>query len=187
LNLRKIIAQEMVSLDGFFAGPNGELDWFVWDEVLKDYSISTLSVVDTLLFGRVTYELMAGYWPSATEEDPVITKGMNSLQKIVFSKSLKSADWNNSRLVREVIPEEIMQLKQQSGKDMVIYGSGTLVSAFANLGLIDEYRFIVNPVVLGSGKPLFKGFKDRFNLKLLEARTLGSENVLLSYQPVKAK
>jgi dihydrofolate reductase len=187
LNLRKIIAQEMVSLDGFFAGPNGELDWFVWDEVLKDYSISTLSVVDTLLFGRVTYELMAGYWPSATEEDPVIAKGMNTLQKIVFSRSLKSADWNNSRLVREVIPEEIMQLKQQSGKDMVIYGSGTLVSAFANLGLIDEYRFIVNPVVLGSGKPLFKGFKDRFNLKLLEARTLGSENVLLSYQPVKAK
>ena len=177
----------MVSLDGFFAGPNGELDWFVWDEVLKDYSISTLSVVDTLLFGRVTYELMAGYWPSATEEDPVIAKGMNTLQKIVFSRSLKSADWNNSRLVREVIPEEIMQLKQQSGKDMVIYGSGTLVSAFANLGLIDEYRFIVNPVVLGSGKPLFKGFKDRFNLKLLEARTLGSENVLLSYQPVKAK
>ena len=177
----------MVSLDGFFAGPNGELDWFVWDEVLKDYSISTLSVVDTLLFGRVTYELMAGYWPSATEEDPVIAKGMNTLQKIVFSRSLKRADWNNSRLVREVIPEEIMQLKQQSGKDMVIYGSGTLVSAFANLGLIDEYRFIVNPVVLGSGKQLFKGFKDRFNLKLLEARTLGSENVLLSYQPVKAK
>ena len=177
----------MVSLDGFFAGPNGELDWFVWDEVLKDYSISTLSVVDTLLFGRVTYELMAGYWPSATEEDPVIAKGMNTLQKIVFSRSLKSADWNNSRVVREVIPEEIMQLKQQAGKDMVIYGSGSLVSAFANLGLIDEYRFIVNPVVLGSGKPLFKGFKDRFNLKLLEARTLGSENVLLSYQPVKAK
>jgi dihydrofolate reductase len=130
---------------------------------------------------------MAGYWPSATEEDPVIAKGMNTLQKIVFSRSLKSADWNNSRLVREVIPEEIMQLKQQPGKDMVIYGSGSLVSAFANLGLIDEYRFIVNPVVLGSGKPLFKGFKDRFNLKLLEARTLGSENVLLSYQPVKVK
>ena len=112
---------------------------------------------------------------------------MNSLPKIVFSRSLKSADWNNSRLVREVIPEEIVKLKQQPGKDMVIYGSGSLVSAFANLGLIDEYRFIVNPVVLGSGKPLFKGFKDRFSLKLLEARTLGSKNVLLSYQPAGAK
>ncbi len=185
--MRKIIAQEMVSLDGFFAGPNGELDWFVWDEVLKDYSISTLSAVDTLMFGRVTYEMMAGYWPAATEEDPAIAKGMNSLPKIVFSRSLKSADWNNSRLVREVIPEEIVKLKQQPGKDMVIYGSGSLVSAFANLGLIDEYRFIVNPVVLGSGKPLFKGFKDRFSLKLLEARTLGSKNVLLSYQPAGAK
>jgi len=177
----------MVTLDGFFAGPNGELDWFVWDEILKDYSISTLSVVDTLLFGRVTYELMAGYWPTATEEDPVIMKGMNTLPKIVFSRSLKGVDWNNTRLVREVVPEEIVKLKQQPGKDMVIYGSGSLVSAFAHLGLIDEYRFIVNPVVLGSGKPLFKGFKDKFNLKLLEARTLGSENVLLRYQPAETK
>jgi len=82
--MRKIIAQEMVSVDGFFAGPSGELDWFVWDDVLKDYSISTLSSVDTLLFGRVTYELMAGYWPNAIEKDPVIKKAMNSLPKIIF-------------------------------------------------------------------------------------------------------
>jgi dihydrofolate reductase len=125
--LRKILAQEMVSLDGFFAGPNGELDWFVWDDVLKDYSISTLAGVDTLLFGRVTYELMAGYWPNAIEEDPVIKKAMNSLPKIVFSKSLKRVGWNNSRLVREIIPEEIVTLKQQHGKDMVIFGSGSLM------------------------------------------------------------
>ena len=102
----------MVSPDGFFAGPDRELDWVVWDDALKDYSISTLAGVDTLLFGRVTYELMAGYWPNAIEEDPVIKKAMNSLPKIVFSKSLKNVGWNNSRLVREIIPEEIVTLKQ---------------------------------------------------------------------------
>ena len=177
----------MVSLDGFFAGPNGELDWFVWDNVLKDLSISTLAMVDALLFGRVTYEMMAGYWPAATEEDPIIARRMNALPKIVFSKSLKSVTWNNSRLVREIIPEEIVNLKLQPGKDMVIYGSGSLVSAFTHLGLIDEYRLIVNPVVLGRGKPLFKGFNDKLNLQLLKATTLGSGNVLLSYQPSKAK
>jgi dihydrofolate reductase len=185
--MRKIIAQEMVTVDGCFAGPNGELDWFVWDDVLKDYSISTLSGVDTLLFGRVTYELMAGYWPNAIEEDPVIKKAINSLPKIVFSKSLKSVDWNNSRLIREIIPEEIMKLKQQPGKDMVIYGSGSLVSALSHHGLIDEYRLIVNPVVLGSGKPLFKGFKDKLKLKLQTNKTMGSGNVLLSYQPAEVK
>ena len=177
----------MVSLDGFFAGPNGELDWFVWDNVLKDLSISTLAMVDALLFGRVTYEMMAGYWPTATEEDPIIARRMNALPKIVFSKSLKSVTWNNSRLVREIIPEEIVKLKLQPGKDMVIYGSGSLVSGFTHLGLIDEYRLIVNPVVLGRGKPLFKGFQDKLNLQLLKATTLGSGNVLLSYQPSKAK
>ena len=176
-----------MSVDGFFAGPNGELDWFVWDDVLKDYSIGTLTTVDTLLFGRVTYELMAGYWPTATEEDPDIKKAMNNLSKIVFSRSLENVNWNNSRLVREVMPEEIMKMKHQPGKNMVIYGSGSLVSFFAQQGLIDEYRFIINPVVLGSGKPLFKGINNRMKLKLLNSKKLGSGNVLLSYQPVEAK
>jgi len=96
-------------------------------------------------------------------------------------------DWNNSRLIRGIIPEEIMKLKQQPGKDMVIYGSGSLVSALSHHGLIDEYRLIVNPVVLGSGKPLFKDMKNRFNLKLLNDKTLGSGNVLLSYRPDEVK
>jgi dihydrofolate reductase len=114
-----------------------------------------------------------GYWPTATEEDTVIAKGMNSLPKIVFFRSLISVDRNNSRIVREIVPEEILKLKQQPGKDMVIYGSGSLVSEFAHQGLINEYRFIVNPVVLGAGKTLFKDFNDKFNLILLEARITG--------------
>ena len=105
--MRKIIAQEMVTVDGYFAGPNGELDWFVWDDVLKNLSRDMLKSVDTLLFGRVTYDMMAAYWPTSSDEDPVIQKAMNGLPKIVFSRSLEKAEWNNTRLVREVIPEEI--------------------------------------------------------------------------------
>jgi dihydrofolate reductase len=112
---------------------------------------------------------------------------MNGLPKIVFSRSLEKADWNNTLLVRGVILEEILKMKQHQGKDMVIYGSGSLVSVLAHHGLIDEYRLIENPVVLGSGKPLFKGLTNKLKLNLLNARTLGSGNVLLSYQPVKAK
>lgn len=181
--MRRILAQEMMTVDGYFAGPHGELDWFVWDNVLKDLSVSMLRSVDTLLFGKVTYEMMAAYWPKATEEDPFITKAMNSLPKIVFSRSLEKADWNNTRLIREVVPEEIVRLKQQPGKDLVIFGSGSLVSSLAHLGLIDEYLLIVNPVVLGAGKPLFSGVNGTMPLTLLEARTLGSDNVLLRYRP----
>jgi dihydrofolate reductase len=181
--MRKIIASEMVSLDGFFAGPEGEIDWFVWNDELREYSLGLLGTVDTLLFGRLTYQLMAGYWPDATEEDPAIKRGMNTLQKIVFSKSLKTADWNNSRLVREIVPDEILKMKQQPGKDMVIYGSGSIVSAFTRLGLIDEYRIIVNPVILGRGKPLFREIGDRLKLKLVRSTTFGSGVVVLTYHP----
>jgi dihydrofolate reductase len=181
--MRRILAQEMVTVDGYFAGPNGELDWFVWDDVLRDLSIGMLNNVDTILFGRVTYEMMAAYWPTTANDDPAITKAMNSLPKIVFSRSLQRADWNNTRLVPEVVPAEITRMKQQPGKDMIIYGSGSLVSSLARYGLIDEYRLIVNPVVIGAGKPLFTGLTGKLNLKLLDAGTLGSGNVLLRYQP----
>jgi dihydrofolate reductase len=185
--MRKIIAQEMVSLDGFFTGPNGEIDWFIWDNALRDLSLGTLGSVDTLLFGRTTYELMASYWPTATAEDPEIARSMNALPKIVFSQSLKKADWNNTRVVNRIDPDEIAKMKQQPGKDMVIYGSGIIVSALTRLGLIDEYRLIVNPVILGNGKPLFKGLNEKLSLKLLEARALGSGNVLLRYEPDREK
>lgn len=180
--MRKILAHEMVTIDGYFAGPNGELDWFVWDDVLKDVSIELLKSVDTILFGRVTYDMMAGYWPTAPEEDPAIKEAMNSLPKIVFSRTLKNAGWNNTRLVPEIDPGEIRRMKQQPGRNMVIYGSGTLVSALARQGLIDEYRLIVNPVVIGAGKSLFTGITDRLNLRLLDTEALGSGNVLLRYQ-----
>lgn len=186
--MRKIIVSEMVSLDGFFAGPGGEVDWHVVDEEFNEkYAVPLLNSVDTLLFGRVTYELMAGYWPTpeAIKNDPIIADKMNSLPKIVFSKTLKKVDWNNTRLVKEVLTDEVVKLKQQYGKAMVIFGSGTIVSTLTQLGLIDEYRLIVNPVILGSGKSLFKGLKDRLRLQLLETKKFNSGNVLLRYEPIR--
>ena len=185
--MRKIIVSNYITLDGFFAGPNGEFDWFVWDEETAEYSKSLLTSIDTILFGRVTYELMAGYWPTASPpaEDPVIIDAMNNLPKIVFSKTLDKVEWKNSRLVKENIAGEVATLKQRPGKDMVIYGSGSIVTTLTQLGLIDEYRIFVNPVVLGSGKPLFKGLNDRLNLKLLTTKTFNCGVVLLHYQPRK--
>lgn len=113
--MRKIIAHEMVSVYGFFAGPDGKIYWFVWDDTLRVLSIRTLAGVDTLLFGRVTYEGMAMYWPTA-KEDPVIAKAMNTLPKIVFSTSLNKADWNNTRVVKEIDPEDDYEDETTAGQ-----------------------------------------------------------------------
>jgi len=182
-NMRRIIVSNYLTIDGFFAGPNGEIDWFVWDEETAEYSKELLGSIDTILFGRVTYELMASYWPVATPptEDPVIIEAMNHLPKIVFSRTLEKVEWNNARLVKENIAEEVSKMKRQPGKDMVIYGSGSIVSTLTQLGLIDEYRLFVNPIVLGSGKPLFKGLKERLKLKLLSTKTFQCGVVLLHY------
>jgi dihydrofolate reductase len=186
--MRKVIVSEMVTLDGFFAGPNGEIDWHIVDEEFNQYAIDLLNTVDTILFGRVTYQLFESYWPGAaknpstSKSDLEIAHKINNMNKIVFSKTMDKVDWKNTRLVKEVIPEEIAKMKQQSGKNMVIYGSGSIVSTFAQLGLIDEYRLIVNPVVFGNGKTLFKGINDKLNLKFLRTKAFRSGNVLLYYQ-----
>jgi dihydrofolate reductase len=189
--MRKVILSNEVTLDGFFAGPKGELDWHIVDEEFNQYAIDLLSKVDALLFGRVTYQLMADYWPAAAtnpatpKSDLEIADKMNNLPKIVFSKTLQKVEWKNTRLVKENIAEEISKMKEQPGKDMVIFGSGSIVSTFMQHGLIDEYRIIVNPIILGNGNPLFKGIKDKHNLKLLKTKVLGSGVVILYYEPVK--
>lgn len=183
--MRKIIFQMMVSLDGYFEGPNHELDWHLVDGEFNDYAADLLDSVDTLLFGRVTYQLMAGYWPTpaAMTDDPVIAAKMNGLSKIVFSRTLTKADWNNTRLVRENAVEEISKLKRQPGRDMAIFGSSDLAVSLMPAGLIDEYRIFVNPVVLGSGKPLLKGLNARLDLKLARTKVFESGLVLLCYMP----
>lgn len=184
--MRKVIVFNMITLDGFFSGPNGEIDWHQTDEEFNDFAVEQLNTLDTLLFGRVTYEGMASYWstPMAIQNDPVVAGQMNSIAKIAFSRTLDRVEWQNTRLVKDHIAEEITKLKQQPGKDMAIFGSGNLTVEFTRLGLVDEYRLIINPVVLGEGVPLFKGLNQKLNLKLTQSRPFKNGNVLLFYQPV---
>jgi dihydrofolate reductase len=183
--MRKVIMSNLMTLDGFMAGPSGEIDWFVVDKEFDAYARELFDGVDILLFGRLTYELMAGFWPTpaADAEDSFITERMNSLLKVVFSTTLETAEWANTRLVRENPVAEVSRLKRQAGGDMMIFGSGTLVSALAPPGLIDEYRIVLNPVVLGRGKPLFRELGGRIDLQLLKTRTLACGDVVLYYRP----
>jgi dihydrofolate reductase len=188
--MRRLVAFTNVSVDGYFAGPNGEIDWFKnSDEEDRQFMTGQASQSATLMFGRTTYEMMAGYWPTpgACRDNPVVAGVMNSVPKIVFSKTMKPVEdgpvWKNVRVFRGIVPDEIIALKKQAGGDLAILGSGTLVQQFASLGLIDEYGLLVNPVVLGSGKRLFSGVK-KMNLQLLAIRTFRNGKVFLRYCPV---
>jgi dihydrofolate reductase len=179
----KLIMWNLVTLNGFFEGAKSwELDWheYVWGEELEQFSIEQLKSADMLLFGRVTYQGMAGYWPSATGE---IADFMNDIQKVVFSRTLEKAEWNNTKLVKENAEQKVGKLKQQSGKDLFIFGSASFCSTLMQHSLIDEYRLGLTPVVLGGGNALFKFSPERMKMKLLEARPLKSGCVILRYEP----
>jgi dihydrofolate reductase len=179
-----------VTVDGFFAGPQGEIDWFKAigkDDEYERYAHGQSSGGSTLLFGRTTYEMMKSYWPTAAaiQNDPHMAAALNDSPKIVFSKALRSVEegphWKNVRLLNDIDPVEIRKLKEQAGGGMTLLGSGSIVQQFANLDLIDEYQLIVVPIVLGAGKPLFHGVRHR-NLKLLEARAFKNGLTSLRYQ-----
>jgi len=183
--MRKLFAFNMMTLDGFFEGSNQEIDWHNADnEEFNDFAIEQLSTVDTLIFGRVTYLMMASYWPTeiAMNSDPIIADLMNRISKIVVSRTLERVNWANTRLIHDA-QKEIANLKTQPGKDMAIFGSATLISSL--MGVIDEHRVMVNPILLGAGSPLFRNIGDRAKLKLVGVHSFDSGNVLLSYQPEK--
>ena len=184
--MRKIIVSNLVSLDGYFEGPNAELDWFTVDEEFNGYAEELLNSVDTILFGRKTYEMMASYWPTdeAKSDDPIIAGKMNSLPKIVFSTTLDNVEWENSSLIKNNVNAEILKLKARPGKDIVIFGSGSIVSALTQSDLIDEYRILINPVILGGGKSHFSGNPDRKTLKLTDVKRFNSGLIALYYQPI---
>ncbi|MDA8423036.1 MAG: dihydrofolate reductase family protein [Nitrospiraceae bacterium] len=182
--MRKLLEFNMVSLDGYFEGPDRDISWHNVDAEFNEYAVAMLDSVDLLLFGRVTYELMVRFWPTpeVIKSDPLVATRMNSLAKIVFSRTLGKAEWHNTRLVKEKIEEEIKKLKQGPGKDMVILGSGSIVSELTPPGLIDEHRIMVNPVILGKGNPLFKGINNKLDLELTHSKAFKSGNVLLYYR-----
>ncbi len=184
--MRKLILQMMVSIDGFYRGPKGELDWHNVDREFNEYAADFLNNVGMLIFGRATYQVMAAYWPSenAVKNDPVVAERMNNLPKIVFSRTLKKAEWENTRIIKENINDEILKLKRETGRDIAIFGSSDLALTLIKHGLIDEYRIIVSPIVLGKGKTLFKGYNERLKLRLLKTKTFNSGNVLMYYYPI---
>jgi dihydrofolate reductase len=186
--MRKLIVFNFVTLDSYFEGPKkGDISWHRHGAEENAYAAEGLKSGSTLLFGRVTYEMMASYWPTpaAIKNDPIVAAGMNKADKIVFSRTLKKAEWNNTRLVKDNIVEEVRKMKRMPGKDMTVLGSGSIVTQLAEQGLIDEYQIMVDPVVIGDGTPIFKGIKHKLDLKLTRTRTFQSGVVLLCYQPLE--
>lgn len=184
VNVRKVIYSMLVSLDGFIEGPNRELDWHVIDEEFHKFVNDQQGEFDTYLYGRRLYEVMT-YWetadtnPSAPEYELEFARIWKKMPKIVFSKTLEKVQ-GNARLVRDNIAAEITKLKAQPGKNMDL-GGPNLASTFMRLGLIDEYRLFVQPVILGSGTPMFPVLGDKINLRLVETRTFGSGVIYLCY------
>ena len=193
--MRKIIVSEFYSLDGFMSDPEDKMEWVLgsFNDEMGKYESDLYDNADTLLLGRTTYKIFEGFWPQAAS-NPATSQGdiemahkINNMTKIVFSHTLESVDWKNSKLLKEINPEEIAKMKQEEGKNILVIGSASIVQQLTNLGLIDEYHLLLHPVVLGTGKPLFKNIRDRFDLKLVKIETFKNGVVLLLYQPGKEK
>jgi dihydrofolate reductase len=179
--MRKVILGMNITLDGYVVGPNGEMDFFFRTMTPAQFEMVTESLreTDTIVLGRNNYLEQASYWPTQTTEMAAL---LNSHAKIVVSKTLDKLEWNNSRLATADIAEEIAQLKQQPGKNIVVTGGPTLAQSLLRLGLIEEITLTVHPIVLGSGTPLFP---ELLNLKLISTRTFDSGAIALAYQPVR--
>ncbi len=187
--MRKLVVFNHVSLDGYFVDANGDMSWAKADHLDAEWNAfvaENASGGGVLVFGRITYELMASFWPTpfAIENMPVVAKGMNSMPKVVFSRTLDKASWNNTKLVKGSMVAEIRKMKKEPGEGMAILGSGSIVSQLAQEELIDEYQFVVNPVVLGRGRTMFDSVKEKLTLKRTKTRAFGNGNVLLCYEPV---
>jgi len=199
--MRRIMAFNRVTADGYFTSPDGKLDWVVPEPQIDKEAGEGMSGQGAILFGRRTYEMFQAFWPHALEDpgtapDPhmpgrrspeirAMAVWINEAAKIVFSKTLEDVTWKNTRLIRAFDPHEVEAMKKQPGPDMLVFGSGSIASLLTEHGLIDEYRFIVGPVLLGSGRPLISGVPRSSRLDLLEAKTYPSGNVMLRYAPHK--
>jgi len=181
----KLSVFNFTTLNGFYKGANEDISWHKHVNQESEFAENSLQADNILLFGRVTYQMMAGYWPTpmAMENDAKIAEGMNRSEKIVFSNTLKTAEWNNTRIVSGDIIAEVKKLKETSGKDMTILGSGTIVTQLAGHGLIDSYLIMIDPVAIGVGTPLFHNIKHNLSLKLTDTKVFKSGVVLLSYMP----
>ena len=184
--MRKLRVFNQVSLDGYFVDVNGDMSWaHKNDPEWNEFVAGNANNGGELLFGRVTYQMMASYWPTpmAAKNDPIVAERMNKMPKVVFSRSLTQASWQNTRLVKDNLAIEVRRMKNASGSDIAILGSGRIVGQLAQEGLVDEFQIVVNPLVLGGGRTLFEGVKKKLNLKLISSRAFGNGNVVLLYEP----
>ncbi len=186
--MARLIVFNSVSADGYFADANGDMRWAYndtkdpeWDAFVE----SNASGGGTLLFGRITYEMMAAYWPTpqAIQQYPVVARGMNENQKVVFSRTLDKVTWNNTKLVNGDLAAKVRKMKSEPGNGLAVLGSGSIVSQLAKEGLVDEYQIVVTPVVLGEGRTMFDGIAKKLPLTLTRTRTFNNGNVLLCYEP----
>ena len=187
--MRKVIVSMNVTLDGFMAGPHCELDWHFksWNEEMARATVEQLSKADTILLGGITYRGMAQYWNTnpvnliRPRGDLDFASMLNSYPKVVFSKTMSAVTWNNARLAKRGIAEEVSELKHRKGKDMIVYGSGKIVAALTKMGLVDEFRMWVHPVAIGCGKPVFKELPQNLELQLAKTEVFSSGVVILYY------
>src|SRR6186713_317038 len=185
--MRKIISFMHISLDGFVAGPNGELDWAKVDDEIFDHVGKRISEGDTALYGRVTYQLMESYWPTAADKqnaskhDIEHSKWYSKVHKVVLSKTMKGADLPNTTIISDNLSDTINEIKQQGDKEILLFGSPTTTHSLIQLNLIDGYWLFVNPIILGHGIPLFADIKDKIKLKLLTTRQFTSGVTELNY------
>ena len=185
--MRKLLVFNSVTVDGYFTDKNNDMSWAhrqsdpEWDEFVAGNARSG----GELLFGRVTYEMMASFWPTpaAAQQFPEVAAGMNNSPKVVFSRSLDSVSWQNTRLMKGNLADEVRKLKEEPGDHLVIMGSGRIISQLALENVIDEYQLVVNPIVLGAGRTMFEDMKEKLKLKLTSSRAFSNGNVLLCYQP----
>jgi dihydrofolate reductase len=184
--MRKLHVFNNVSLDGYFVDVNGDMSWaHKHDEEWTAFASGNASGNGELLFGRVTYEMMAAFWPTpqAALMLPAVAAGMNAMRKTVCSRTLRAVAWQNTTLLGGDLPTEVRRLKEQSGPDIVILGSGSIVSQLSEARLIDEYQIVLNPTVLGRGRTLFETVADRLSLRLTKTRSFQNGNVVLWYEP----
>jgi dihydrofolate reductase len=185
--MRKIISFMHISLDGFVAGPNGEMNWIKVDEEIFDHVGKRISATDAALYGRVTYQMMEAYWPAAGDEpgaskhDREHSKWYNKAHKIILSKTMKDAALANTTIISDNLLERINEIKQQPGSEILLFGSPTATHALIQLGLIDGYWLFVNPIILGQGIPLFADIKNKISLQLLTTRPFSSGVTELNY------
>lgn len=186
--MRKLIAFNHVTLDGYFVSANGDMRWASTGNDDPEYAAfvaENASGGGELLFGRKTYEMMASYWPTpiADQHNPAVAKGMNSMKKVVFSKTLDKATWNNTELIKEDLIAAVRKMKSEDGPGMAILGSGSIIAQLAQENLIDEYQMMVDPIALGKGRSMFDGIKNKLNLKLTKTRTFHNGKIYLCYEP----